>query len=422
MARRMTALGTPASPTWSGEWFARVELEEGRLGRRICGAVTMGAGPCLLGSDHPSGRCRYHGGVVSVGPPCANQNARIHGLYARRLQHCSSHCPLWKSCPFAGEDVMKLPEPQRPICAYERDEYAALMRFYFKAEDVSEDVRELGSEEARESEIAIKRGREVGEDKHEYEDAVDGNVDPVLGLRFPREAGESPDPFLLHQLVLLTVMQTRAAAVLSAGTLTDAVEVDSPGYKMKTAKAGAALEAFIRIAREWRALRAMIDTKKLMPKPESMGIGSRLRSLMLLTRKAVQESIEDLDAKKDSEEVRELGSEEAKGEGVASSEVANSEVVNGEVVSSECGNGEFDACNAGVAESVGEVVHGEPDVASGDAASGELAGPGAESEPVSQEESARPAAVRPPPLLWSDVEARRSRSRFDDFLFIDRGG
>ncbi len=276
MPQRTTTLGTPAAPSWSAEWLARVEFEETSRGRRICGAVTMGPGPCLLGSDHPSGRCRYHGGVPTVGPPADNQNARIHGLYARRLQRCGPHCPLWNSCAYAGEDVSALDPKDRPICAYERDEYAALVKHYFN-EDVEPAAQQFDDEETC------------------NDDASEATASRRTSWNSPPQS-ECPEPFLLHQLVLLTIMQTRAAAVLSEMALTTTVEVDSPNYKMKSVKPAAALEAFIRIAREYRALRATIDTKKLMPKPESQGIGSRLRSLMLLTRKAVAESVVDLDA------------------------------------------------------------------------------------------------------------------------------
>lgn len=276
MPQRTTTLGSPAAPSWSADWLARVESEEKSLRRRICGAMTQAATPCTLGSNHPSGRCRYHGGVLTVGPPYDNQNARIHGLYARRLQRCGPHCPLWKSCAYAGDDVFHLPEKQRPVCAYERDEYAALVKHYFN-EEVEPPVDQFDEEEDR-------------------------NVETSEAVTSRRTAwdspaqSESPEPFLLHQLVLLTIMQTRAAAALSEVALTTTVEVDSPNYKMKTAKPAAALEAFIRIAREYRALRVAIDTKKLMPKPASQGLGSRLRSLMLRGRKALEESIVDLDA------------------------------------------------------------------------------------------------------------------------------
>lgn len=210
-------------------------------------------------------------------------------------------------------------------------------------------------------------------------------------------------------------------------TLTEAVEVDSPGYKMKTAKPGAVLEAFLRIAREYRALRAVIDTKKLIPKPQSMGIGSRLRSLMLLGKKALEESIVDFDSPEYQNEnadrttvgagkveenpetgngVPDFGNEERGPAGEASSDVVNGEAANREVASGE-------------AARVGVIANGD----SG-AASSEVTRPVAEPGALGREEPARPPAVRPPPLLWSDVEARRSRSRspIHDYLFGDRGG
>ena len=274
--RRITTLGTPAAPGWSAGWLARVEAEETSIGRRICGAVTPNMTPCTLTSDHPSGRCRYHGGVPNVGPPHKNENARIHGLYARRLQRCGPHCPLWSSCAFSGDDVRDLPPQQRPICAYERDEYAALVKHYFK-DDLDPPANEYDDEKENENE--------------------DGqHTKPRRSVWNSPSQSECPEPFLLHQLVLLTIMQTRAAAVLSQQALTDAVEVDSPGYKTNSVKSSAALEAFIRIAREYRALRAVIDTKKLVPAPQPMGIGSRLRPLMLRGRAALKESIVDWDA------------------------------------------------------------------------------------------------------------------------------
>ncbi|MCC6152247.1 MAG: hypothetical protein IT367_00715 [Candidatus Hydrogenedentes bacterium] len=423
MPQRSTTLGTPAAPSWSAEWLARVESEETARGRRICGAATMGAGPCLLASDHPSGRCRYHGGVPTVGPPSDNQNARIHGLYARRLQRCGDHCPMWKSCPFAGQDVLDLPQSQRPICAYERDEYAALVKHYF-----NEDV-----------EPAVDSFYDDDESNDETTETA-----PRRPSRYATSTPECPEPFLLHQLVLLTIMQTRAAAALSEMPLTTVVEVDSPNYKMKTAKPAAALEAFIRIAREYRALRGTIDTKKLMPKPESQGLGSRLKSLMLLTRKAVEESIVDLDAPEyrnananptmertvenpgmgnaaSNQHDAGVGDDElpdSSGEvGKASNEAVNSDVNRG-APSSECANEEIDAGNGREADCDGETMNGERGTSSS-----EVGAPAEKSEPLNQEPSTqRPAEVRPPPLLWSDVLARRSRSRFDDFLFIDRDG
>ena len=299
MARRATALGTLAAPGWSRDWLARVDKDELALGRRICGAMSPNMTPCTLVSDHRSGRCRYHGGVPDVGPPNDNENARVHGLYSRRLQRCGTHCPLWESCAFSGEDVLALPVKQRPHCAYEREEYAALIRHYFK------------------------------EELDPPEDGFDDEDDCRSSRRYsPSFKMECPEPFLMHQLIMLTIMTTRAAAVLSHGALTDAVEVASANYNMKSAKPGAALEAFIRIMREYRGLRSVIDTKKLVPPPQMLGIGSRMKPLLKKAEGAIEEALVETGRARnardeeairlaaenartpESEEARKLGSEE----------------------------------------------------------------------------------------------------------------
>ncbi|MDZ4859149.1 MAG: hypothetical protein SGI88_09190 [Candidatus Hydrogenedentes bacterium] len=273
MAASLTTLGTPRAPGWSREWFARVEAEEQQLNRRICGGVTPAMTPCTLSSDHSSGRCRFHGGTPNIGPPADNLNARVHGLYSRRLQRCGVQCPLWESCGFASDDILALPVKQRPYCAYEREEYAALVAFYFKDE--------------LEPEIAWE---DDGDAENDHDD---------WGSSLSRS--ECPEPFLMHQLVLLTVMCTRAAAVLGNATLTDAVEVESERYRMKTVKPGAALEAFLRIAREFRGLRAVISTKKLIPEPRKMGLASRYRDLMIKTRGVEEEAIAETERRRKEE-------------------------------------------------------------------------------------------------------------------------
>lgn len=270
--QRLTRLGTPCSRRWPEAWVRRVEEAEEELGRRVCGAATWDGGPCVLAADHDSGRCRYHGGHANTGAPLGSENARVHGLYARRLQRCGPHCPLWESCAFADDDVLALPKRQRPVCAYEREEYAALVQHYFK-DDI--DAQPVGFDE----------------DEDDYDTSFEL---------------ECPEPFLMHQLVLLTIMQTRAAAVLSHQALTDAVEIASQSYNMKSAKPGAALEAFLRIAREYRGLRAVVDTKKLIPPPRVQGIGSRLRPLMKKIDGVVEEAIAE------TERRRKLQEEEAK--------------------------------------------------------------------------------------------------------------
>ena len=104
---RSTTRGTPCARSWPDEWVAEVEATESRLGRRICGARTLSGTPCLLSSDHASGRCRFHGGFALTGAPKGNRNAVLHGLYSRRLQVCGPHCAQWETCPLAGEDVVE---------------------------------------------------------------------------------------------------------------------------------------------------------------------------------------------------------------------------------------------------------------------------------------------------------------------------
>ncbi len=96
-----TPRGTPRAKCWSDDWIATVDAKESLYGRRICGARLMSGTPCTLTSNHPSGRCRFHGGFDLTGAPEGNRNAVIHGLYSRRLMPCGPHCPVWQSCPLA---------------------------------------------------------------------------------------------------------------------------------------------------------------------------------------------------------------------------------------------------------------------------------------------------------------------------------
>lgn len=121
--KRSTRYGTPLSPQWDETWADRVEQLETTLNRRICGARTIDGAPCTLFSDHPSGRCRFHGGFDATGAPDGNRNARLHGLFLRRLQDCGTHCPRFARCPLAAQDVADLPDSGRPVCPYEDAEY-----------------------------------------------------------------------------------------------------------------------------------------------------------------------------------------------------------------------------------------------------------------------------------------------------------
>jgi len=52
-AARVTKRGTPCARAWDAKWVRLVERREADVGRRICGARTVGGTPCLLPSDHP---------------------------------------------------------------------------------------------------------------------------------------------------------------------------------------------------------------------------------------------------------------------------------------------------------------------------------------------------------------------------------
>jgi hypothetical protein len=112
---------------WDDAWVERVEAAELELNRRVCGARTAAGSVCVLESDHACGRCRFHGGFDLTGAPRGNRNAVVHGLYSRRLMVCGEHCPLWKTCPCAGPDVLKMEERERPTCPFEQTEYNALV-------------------------------------------------------------------------------------------------------------------------------------------------------------------------------------------------------------------------------------------------------------------------------------------------------
>ena len=97
-----TTLGTPCARTWSPDWIATVNATETELNHRICGARLHDATPCTNTSNHPSGRCPHHGGFDLTGAPLGNRNHVIHGLYTRRLRTCTPNCPYWQTCPLAN--------------------------------------------------------------------------------------------------------------------------------------------------------------------------------------------------------------------------------------------------------------------------------------------------------------------------------
>ncbi len=186
-----------------------VEKAEADCGHRICGAAIGENEPCQLESDHPNGRCRYHGGTAVTGAPPGNQNARVHGLYQHRLQTCGPHCLHWSTCPLAGDDVLALKPGARPKCPYEQAEYDTLLQalFHCSLEDL---------------------------------ESPDADI--------PSSGANAHD---LHQIIMLQIMLSRAASALANYQLMETIA----GPHGTTTKTSAAFEAFIRTAREYRQLR-----------------------------------------------------------------------------------------------------------------------------------------------------------------------
>jgi len=214
----LTSMGTPCSPTWEPEWIEAVEDMEQELGRRCCGAHAPDERPCTLESKVKNGRCRFHGGGLGVGAPKGNSNARIHGLYARRIQQCGAQCAQWKTCPYAGDDVKALPEAKRPHCIYEREEMDAL--------------------------------RKLDESAHEMYKPLED--------RSTRDMEKPPYPMYAQLLMLrenlhmLQVMVTRAAKALSTQGFTSQSVQQSDSYYAAYEKPSALLVAHQMLTREHR--------------------------------------------------------------------------------------------------------------------------------------------------------------------------
>jgi len=142
--RSHTQMGTPCSPKWDQDWIDLLEQTEQKVGHRCCGAHAPDEAPCQLESTSKNGRCRFHGGGLNSGAQKGNTNARIHGLYARRIQQCGAHCPQWKTCPYAGDDVKKMPETNRPNCYFEERELKALRQLDATAHETYKPLLDAG--------------------------------------------------------------------------------------------------------------------------------------------------------------------------------------------------------------------------------------------------------------------------------------
>jgi hypothetical protein len=197
-----TNLGTPIARTWDPAWIEEVNKVESLLQKRICGAATTEGWPCKEAPKSDNGRCLRHGGSPNIGGQKGNQNARVHGLYAQRLQTCGSHCLQWQGCPHASEQILKLPADERPNCILEQEEYALL------------------------------RGGGEGEDGQE--------AAPPLS----RSEVLDEDSALVH------IMMSRAASALRTRPMIETVAASGKHYHMETTKMSPALMAFLRLARE----------------------------------------------------------------------------------------------------------------------------------------------------------------------------
>lgn len=260
-----TALGTPVSSKWDAAWLREVDRVETELGHRICGAHTPAWTPCTLISTHPNGRCRFHGGHPGIGAPDGNRNAWVHGLYSRRLQQCGEHCPLWERCPMAGTDVLALPARERPHCAYEREEFEAVLAGVSLADDV---------------------------------DIVDG-VDAADKALFAHEAS-----LIGRNIALFQVMLSRAQAALGVERLTDETQAYAltNNYRMRATKVGALVQAQLSIARELRQWLKLLpgfrtprrESKLPAPiaeKPKPTGLPMRMMRVLQETEGALEAAL-----------------------------------------------------------------------------------------------------------------------------------
>ena len=213
---RTTEFGTPAAHAWTDQWLQTVNQRAKTYGRPICGARNPAGTPCTASPTHENGRCPHHGGFDLTGAPKGNRNAVIHGLYARRIQTCGTHCPNFATCPLGknrpGGPVTNMPEHERPRCPYEQAEYNATLN-----------------------------------------DAI-----------FRTNCTRNADPLALHlahDIATLRVMATRSLAVLANSSFIETNEAQSDTYHATTTKPATALTAYLRISAEFRRYLELLETE-----------------------------------------------------------------------------------------------------------------------------------------------------------------
>ena len=221
LARRLEGWDTRGTP-------CRVpNRKEGTSERWLCccGAHANDLEACELEASHENGRCRFHGGFLGTGAQKGNANARIHGLYSRRIQQCGTHCPHWTNCPFAGDDVEKVRNSIRPKCVYEERELTALRQLDTQAHEQHVPLQERSLKDLEEKPYPMRA--------------------QLIGLR--------------ENLHMLQIMATRAAAALSTETLKTESIQQSDKYYSTHEKPSALLQAHQILTREHRLTLSLYD-------------------------------------------------------------------------------------------------------------------------------------------------------------------
>ncbi len=263
--QRATARGTPCARTWDEDWADAVEQRETELGRRICGARTIGGTPCTLPSDHASGRCRHHGGFPLTGARPDNRNGIVHGLYSRRLMVCGTHCPAWQSCPMGGGATFSLgKEEVEPKGAAARlDEVRGMggspMRpaqgnASFASDSGSANPHGRAAHATREISYAQQLMRLPLSERPlcPYEQAEYQAVVTDVQRRTCARDSNAMGVHLAHTVALLSVMVSRASRALAVQPLIEKYEQSGEDFYASLNRPSAALAAFERLTAELR--------------------------------------------------------------------------------------------------------------------------------------------------------------------------
>jgi len=221
-----TKMGTPCSPQWCEDWIDAVNDVEQEVGHQCCGARIKQIIPCEMRPSSPNGRCRFHGGAMNSGAQKGNTNARIHGLYARRLQQCGGHCPHWNTCPMVDDEVKNIPDNKRPPCAYEVQELDML--------------------------------RSLDDAAHHPHIPLEDR--PLKDLKKERYPVHAQLVSLRENLHMLQIMITRTANAVSITSLTTQTVQQTDTYYASHEKPSALLQAHQMLTREHRRYMALYNT------------------------------------------------------------------------------------------------------------------------------------------------------------------